>query len=83
MNKYLLKGYNSGGYRDTRNIEFDGDIERNYNITETENGIHSEIEYIYKYHDGRKIKDNGELLFKIVKDFSWSETFTTCEIIKL
>jgi hypothetical protein len=82
MNKYLLKGYNSGGYRDTRNIEFDGEIYKNYNITETEDGINTEIEYIYKYSNGKEIKDNGELLFEIVKKFSWNESFITCEIVK-
>ncbi|UFH58128.1 hypothetical protein [Sulfurovum mangrovi] len=83
MTKYYLKGYNSGGYSDTREIEFDGEIEKFYKPEPTGNfPLMKEPWYRYVYNDGRIVEDKGEILQQIINEYSWNETFATYEITR-
>ncbi len=83
MPKFLLRGYNSGGYRDRREIEFDGEIEKFYKPERSgEFPLMEELWYRYTYSDGRVVEDEGELLDALIREFSWNESFCATEIIR-
>lgn len=83
MNKYRLEGYNSGGYRSSREIDFDGVIEI-YETTDPncEFPLLKELWYRYTYSDGRVVEDKGELLQELINNSYWHEIFTTQRIIE-
>lgn len=83
MTKYNLQGYNSAGYKDTREIEFDGEIEKFYKPEPSGNfPLMKELWYRYVYNDGRIVEDRGELLQQVINEYSWNESFSTCEMKK-
>ena len=84
MTRYHLDGYNSGGYRDSRDIAFDGEIEKFEKPEPTGNfPLMTELWFRYLYRDGRVVEDRGELLQRIIDEYSWHESFSTYAITKV
>lgn len=84
MTKYHLVGRNSGGYRSTRDIDSDGEIEKFEKPEPTGNfPLMTQLWYRYSYSDGRVVEDQGELLQEIINECSWNEAFSTQTISRV
>jgi molybdopterin-guanine dinucleotide biosynthesis protein A len=72
MAHYYIEGYNSGGYRSNRSIEFDGAIEQ---LDQSD-----KFRYRYTYANGKTLEDSDELLRQLINEQNWNESFCPTSI---
>ena len=84
MIEYKLVGYNSGGYKSSRNITFDGKIEKLRKPDPRYPGTESMMSYFkITYPDGTVIEEDNEFLQNILNKQSYIESFLVIEVIIL
>ncbi len=67
MPRYKLKGYNSGGYRSSREVDFNGKLEYIQIYDPKDSKIY--IQYIEVTHpNGSKTHEDNEFLQKLLDD---------------
>lgn len=84
MVKYKLEGYNSGGYKSSREIIFEGKIEKLWK----QDSKHPNNEQLVSYYkvthpNGRVTEEDNEFLQNILNRQSYIESFSVTEIIVL
>ena len=84
MPTYRLEGYNSGGYHDFRDVEFDGKLEYVHYYEEQESDIPKTVSYIkVTYPDGSVTHEGNEFLQALLDEQSYIEDFLTVGIEEL
>jgi len=84
MVEYRLVGYNSGGYRSSRTILFDGKIEKLWKPDPEYPDTERTISYFkITYPNGMVTEENNEFLQNILNTQSYIESFLVTEVIAL
>ena len=84
MPTYRLEGYNSGGYHDFRDVEFDGKLEYVSYYDNLDKDIPNTIRYInVTYPDGTVTHEDDDFLQNLLDTQSYIETFMTIGIEEL
>ena len=84
MPTYRLEGYNSGGYHDFRDVEFEGKLEYVHYYEEPESDIPKTVSYIKVTHpDGSVTHEGNEFLQALLDEQSYIEDFLTVGIEEL
>ena len=83
MKNYLLLGYNSGGYKDSVEISFDGTIEKLYKPDIED--LDSMTTYFKITHsDGRTTDEEHEFMDKLIlKQLGYHESFLVTKVIEM
>lgn len=84
MRRYKLFGYNSGGYKSSRHISFDGKIEKLWKPDPEHPGTERTVSYFkITYPDGTVVEKDNDFIQKILDSQSYVESFLVIEVIEI
>ena len=84
MTKYKLLGYNSGGYKSSREIMFNGKIEKLWRSDPEYPGREGKVSYFkITYPDGMVSEEDNDFIQKILDTQSYIESFLVTDVIEV